>query len=260
MSGECRRIHVSHIPALSDNYMYVFKAQHSQNCCAVDPVEPLKLKAFLDFQKLILTDVFVTHHHWDHAGGNKQLSSMYPGISFHGGDDRIDCLTNFVQPYQQVKVGSLDVTCLFTPCHTKGHMCYYIREGGNTPVLFSGDTLFVGGCGRFFEGSPAMMYKALIVVLGGLPNETLVYCGHEYTVKNLEFARQVDPSNANVAIKLSWAKNKRKHNEATVPSTIGDEKQTNPFMRVEDGGLQSSCGQSDPVEVMKVLRAMKDDF
>ena len=176
---------------------------------------------------------------------------MYPKVSFYGADDRIDCLTHIVQPNEEVKIGSLKISCLFTPCHTSGHMCYYVREGSKTPVVFTGDTLFVAGCGKFFEGTPLMvniihalinifefivfflkkiklciyhfiqMYQALVDVLGKLPKETLVYCGHEYTVKNLEFARYADKHNDRVKDKLAWAKEMRKNMRPTIPTTIG---------------------------------------
>ncbi|PIC47414.1 hypothetical protein B9Z55_006783 [Caenorhabditis nigoni] len=151
-----------------------------------------------------------------------------------------------------------------TPCHTSGHICYFVSDPSNEsepPVLFTGDTLFIAGCGRFFEGTAPQMDTALNKILKVLPEETLVYPGHEYTVANLKFAAHVEPQNPDVAAKLKWAQEQREKGLFTVPSTIFDEKATNPFMRVvESEEVQKTVETNDPIEGMAKLREMKNNF
>ncbi|EFN78964.1 Hydroxyacylglutathione hydrolase, partial [Harpegnathos saltator] len=118
--------------------------------------------------------VLTTHHHWDHAGGNAKLLKIFADLMVYGGDDRIQAINQKVTHNDTFNIGNLSVKCLSTPCHTRGHICYYVT-GGHTPAVFTGDTLFIGGCGRFFEGTADEMYKALIEVLGSLPEETVSY-------------------------------------------------------------------------------------
>uniref|UniRef100_A0A915N6R3 hydroxyacylglutathione hydrolase n=1 Tax=Meloidogyne javanica TaxID=6303 RepID=A0A915N6R3_MELJA len=154
------------------------------------------------------------------------------------------------------------IRALKTPCHTSTHICYYITdEAENQKCVFTGDTLFIGGCGRFFEGTAEEMNYALNENLGKLPDDTKVYCGHEYTIKNLEFALSIEPNNPNILSKVEWAKNLRKQNGFTVPSTIGEEKAFNPFMRVNNFGIQEKLGTLyDPIATMQKLRDLKNKF
>jgi len=249
------------LPALDDNYMYLLIDQNTNKAAIVDPVEPEKVVSAVKEEGVTLTTVLTTHHHWDHAGGNAKMASMVKGLTVYGGDDRIDALTNKVNHGDEFKIGALKVRCLFTPCHTAGHICYFVTgDEGEPPAVFTGDTLFVGGCGRFFEGNPQQMYTALVEILSKLPMETKVYCGHEYTVNNLKFAENVEPNRKEVQDKLAWAQTKRSRNEPTVPSTIGDEKTFNPFMRVLEESVRNHTKESNPVEVMGSLRRAKDSF
>ena len=151
---------------------------------------------------------------------------MLPNLSVYGGDDRIDGLTKKVSHGTELNIGSLSVKCLYTPCHTSGHICYYVTkqdEANGTKAVFTGDTLFLGGCGRFFEGSPDQMNKSLNEILGGLPDDTYVYCGHEYSVANLTFGLHVEPQNQDIINALKNARELREKSppEPTVPSTLG---------------------------------------
>ncbi|KAJ8313834.1 hypothetical protein KUTeg_008395 [Tegillarca granosa] len=187
------------LPALQDNYMYLLIDEDTKECAVVDPVEPDKVLSAVQEEGVKLTSVLTTHHHWDHAGGNKELLKKSPGLAVYGGDKRIDELNNEVNHGNEFKIGSLNVKCLFTPCHTKGHICYFVTGQSNEqPAVFTGDTLFVGGCGRFFEGNEDHMYKALVEILATLPKQT----------------------------------NQRQNNLPTIPSTIEEELTFNPFMRV----------------------------
>jgi hydroxyacylglutathione hydrolase len=140
----------------------------------VDPVEPETVLQAVQDEKANLTTVLTTHHHWDHAGGNKKLLSLMPNLIVYGGDDRIDELKHKVSQGNDFKVGSLKISCLATPCHTTGHICYYVTDAdGGSKAVFTGDTLFMGGCGRFFEGNGQQMNEALNVKLAQLSDETV---------------------------------------------------------------------------------------
>ena len=178
-----------------------------------------------------------------------------PQLKVYGGDTRIPGLTDLLRDGQNLEFGPFSITSIATPCHTSGSLSYLVTgESDSVRAVFTGDTLFVGGCGRFFEGSAKDMYTSLVQKLGCLPKETLVYCGHEYTLKNLEFAQTIEPDNRDLQDKVAWAKTLK----CTIPSTIDQEWKTNPFMRV--GELQLKMGLGDPIETMKQIRARKDVF
>ncbi|KAJ8253933.1 hypothetical protein COCON_G00205450 [Conger conger] len=251
------------LPALTDNYMYLLIDEDTREAAIVDPVEPAKVLDAVKKHRVKLTTVLTTHHHWDHAGGNDKLVKLGPpGLKVYGGDDRVGALTQKISHYSTFKVGSLNVKCLFTPCHTTGHICYFVTKDKSSepPAVFTGDTLFIGGCGKFFEGTADEMYRALIEVLGRLPPETRVYCGHEYTINNLKFARHVEPNNDAVRKKLAWAKETYDNGEPTIPSTVGEEFTYNPFMRVREKSVQDHARKTDPIDTMRSIRKEKDNF
>ncbi|XP_075230781.1 hydroxyacylglutathione hydrolase tenzing norgay isoform X2 [Lycorma delicatula] len=248
------------LPALQDNYMYLIVDESTKEAAIVDPVEPDTVINAVQEEGVHLKSVLTTHHHWDHAGGNKKLVSKVPGLTVYGGDVRVDALTNKVCDGDKINIGNLQVNCMFTPCHTSGHICYFIKPDDQPGAVFTGDTLFIAGCGKFFEGTPAEMYRALIDKLGSLPNDTKVFCGHEYTVSNLKFAQTVEPGNTAILDKLQWANSMRADQQPTVPSTIGEEKETNPFMRVAEKSFQKLANAEDPVAIMGFIRRTKDNF
>lgn len=248
------------LPALQDNYMFMIIDEETKEAAIIDPVEPEKCVSAVREENVKLTHILTTHHHWDHAGGNEDLCKLIKNLTVCGGDDRIGALNKKVEDGDKLKIGNLNVTCIFTPCHTMGHICYLVESGSSVPALFTGDTLFVGGCGRFFEGTPQQMHEALIEKLRKLPESTNVYCGHEYTVKNLQFALHVEPDNKNIQEKLEWAKNRRDRNLPTIPSTIGEEKLYNPFMRTDQPVVQQHVQMTDPIDVMGAIRRDKDNF
>jgi len=260
-----KNMQIQILPALSDNYMYLLVDEKSREAAIIDPVAPdTVIKAVADLQ-VNLTTILTTHHHWDHAGGNKDLLLKVPGLAVLGGDDRIDGVTQFVKDGDTAQIGNLNIKCYTTPCHTTGHICYYVTDSENDEkVVFTGDTLFLGGCGRFFEGTAEQMYTALVEKLGSLPNDTKVYCGHEYSLQNLGFGAHVEPNNQQIQDKINWARGKRELTpaEPTVPSTILEEKQINPFMRVEESSVQDHAKTTGKggIETMRALRAEKDNF
>ncbi|XP_049817584.1 hydroxyacylglutathione hydrolase, mitochondrial isoform X2 [Aethina tumida] len=249
------------LPALTDNYMYLIIDENTKQAAIVDPVAPdTVLKAVKD-AGVNLTKVLTTHHHWDHAGGNEELvKKSDKALQVFGGDDRIGALTNKVKHGDKFTIGDINVECLYTPCHTTGHICYYVTHSNETPAVFTGDTLFIGGCGRFFEGTAEQMYSALIEKLGNLPGNTHVFCGHEYTLQNLKYGQHVEGNNENIIKKIEWAKQKRAEGVPTVPSTIDEEKQINPFMRVSVTSVQKHANCGDPISTMQAIRKEKDNF
>ena len=179
------------IEALQDNYMYLLVDESTKECAAVDPVEPEKVIRVANEHKLTLTKILTTHHHWDHANGNpKLLELLGRHVPVYGGDDRIPALDSKVKHDDSFKLGNLLVSCLFTPCHTTGHICYFVRPENDScaPVVFTGDTLFISGCGRFFEGTADQMYDALINKLGNLPSNTVCNCFISFFLINKYFA------------------------------------------------------------------------
>ncbi|KAG0276393.1 hypothetical protein BGZ95_007601 [Linnemannia exigua] len=245
------------VPVLEDNYAYVLFDEKTSEAAVIDPVEPQKVLHVVQHLNAKLTSVLITHHHWDHTNGNVELLAQKPGLDVYGYDARIPEINYVVKDREEVKVGSLTVQALWTPCHTKGSVCFYVKDGDDCAV-FTGDTLFLSGCGRFFEGTAADMYNSLIHVLATLPVETKVYCGHEYTLANLKFARHVEPDNVHVAQKLQWATDEMV--KSTIPGTIGEELLVNPFLRVNEPSLQASTGKTDPIDVMHDLRELKNNF
>ncbi|KAL6423161.1 hypothetical protein ACFW04_010086 [Cataglyphis niger] len=248
------------LPALQDNYMYLIIDEATQEAAVVDPVDPEAVATAVQQNNIKLTKVLTTHHHWDHAGGNARLLKNFPNLSIYGGDDRIEAINHKITHNDTFHIGNLSVKCLATPCHTRGHICYYVTGEEHPPTVFTGDTLFAGGCGRFFEGTADQMYKALIEILGSLPEETKVYCGHEYTANNLKFGLHVEPENKAIQDKLNWSHIQRANNLPTVPSTIKDEKLTNPFMRVHEPTVMKHAQQNNPIQTMSYLRREKDNF
>ncbi|XP_015109877.1 hydroxyacylglutathione hydrolase, mitochondrial [Diachasma alloeum] len=259
VQGQSMSVHI--LPALQDNFMYLIVDDKTKEAAVVDPVNPTLVASTVEENKFNLTKILTTHHHWDHAGGNENMLKKFKGVQIYGGDDRVEAVNKIVAHGDSFNIGSLKVQCLGTPCHTTGHICYLVSGGDDDPPsVFTGDTLFVGGCGRFFEGTAEQMCKALGEVLGSLPEKTKVFCGHEYTCKNLQFGLTVEPSNENIKNKLEWAEAQRKAQSPTVPSTIEDEKKTNPFMRVHEASVMEHTATTGLVATMASLRREKDNF
>jgi hydroxyacylglutathione hydrolase len=228
----------------------------------VDPVDAEKVYTRAKELQVTISTILTTHSHWDHAGGNRSLVDLIQEnekrqVAVVGGPgDAVEAQTKTVSGGDSVQIGELLVKVYFTPCHTRDHVLYHCQD-----ALFTGDTLFIAGCGRFFSGSPAEMDHALNEVVAKLPEETKIYCGHEYTASNLRFAAHVEPNNEVVQKKLAWAIEKTKAGAPTVPSTVKEELATNPFMRVTEPAVQKFAnGEKDPAKVMGVVRAAKDTF
>jgi len=244
----------------SDNYAYLVTDDKSKDAIIIDPANPEEVAPVLREQihakKIYLAAIMNTHHHWDHAGGNIKLSA-HPGIKVPkiiGGKD-CEGVTFTPQDGESFKIGDISIKALYTPCHTQDSICW-LMEDTTGRVIFTGDTLFHGGCGKFFEGTAAEMHTALNKTLAAVPDDTVVYPGHEYTKSNVRFAMSVLPSDAVKKLQAFAEENK----ETQGKFTIGDEKKHNVFMRVDDPEIQKATGKTDPVEVMGALRQLKNNF
>lgn len=250
------------IPLLRDNYGYLLVCQKTNSAAIVDPSEAEPAWQRIEQEQVSLTAILNTHHHRDHTGGNegllaKQSLQVYGHKSDQG---RIPGLTHGVDEGDVIQIGELKGKVLFIPGHTTGHVAYLF---GN--ALFSGDCLFTAGCGRLFEGTPEMMHASLKKLMA-LPDDTRVYCGHEYTESNLRFAMSVEPKNLKLVSRFERVQALRARGASTVPATLEEEKQTNPFLRWDSKEIQASVKarisdqRLDPVSVFATVRKLKDSF
>jgi hydroxyacylglutathione hydrolase len=255
-------MNVTPIPCLKDNFAYLIHKQGAE-ALVVDPSEAEPVVRALESSGLRLTGILNTHHHYDHVGGNSELTRRYGALPVYGHASdrgRIPEQTEFLEHDAEFTAAGIAFRVLHIPGHTLGAIAY-IAEG----CVFTGDTLFAAGCGRLFEGTPAMMYESLNVKLSSLPDTTRVYFGHEYTESNLKFAAHVEPSNAAVSEKAQRVQALRSSGQWTTPSTLAEEKLTNPFMRCDSAEIQESVASrltvtADPVAVLGAVRAAKDSF
>ncbi len=245
------------VPCLSDNYAYLLIPDGTKKAIVVDPSEAEPIVQALEREGLELVAILDTHHHPDHVGGNAELRAKYrvPVYAHASDEHRIPALTDKVEEGKPFTIEGLAFSVLHVPGHTTGAVTYVV-EG----CAFTGDTLFVAGCGRLFEGTPEMMNVSLNDKLAKLPGDTKVYCGHEYTVGNLKFAIHAEPDNAAAKDKLARAEAARKRGEATVPSTMSEELATNPFLRVAESSLAARYGGGSPASVLGAVREAKDSF
>lgn len=249
---------VTIVPCLSDNYAYLVRPDGEKKAFVVDPSEAAPVIAAVEREGLELVGIVNTHHHLDHVGGNAGLVERFGKldvVAFEGDKGRVPEQTKGVGHKGEFDLAGLHVRCLHVPGHTTGAISYVV-DG----AVFTGDTLFVSGCGRLFEGTAADMNASLNEKLAALPPETRVYCGHEYTVANLRFAAEVDPDNEAIRAALEEAKAKRERGEPTVPSTLARELATNPFMRVREDALKKRYGADAPAAVLGAVRAAKDGW
>lgn len=254
------------VPQLSDNYAYLLVDPASNEAGVVDCAEAAAVLAEVERRHLHLIAVLATHHHFDHVGGNLDLVAAVPGLHLYGSATdapRIPGITDRLRAGDQVSIGGFRGTALFIPAHTSGHLAYHFPT---ERAVFTGDTLFVGGCGRLFEGDAAQMMASL-ARLAALPDDTRVFCGHEYTEKNLLFAATLEPGNRAVQRKLTHVQGLRRAGAPTVPSTIAEERETNPFLRTDSPELAATVRArvpdlppGDRVALFGAVRALKDRF
>jgi hydroxyacylglutathione hydrolase len=247
---------IERIPTLRDNYSYLLVCEATREAAIVDAPESAPVLARVAAANARVVAILSTHHHPDHSAANPELAKRFgaPVYGHHSDADRIPGFTTGLERGDRVKVGQSEAEVLFIPAHTRAHIAYHFAADR---ALFCGDTLFAAGCGRLFEGTPQMMFDAMRV-LAALPDDTRVFCGHEYTQSNLKFAAHADPGNRAVAAKQARVAEVRAraaadwHDatpaEMTVPSTLAEERETNVFLRA---ATAADLGR---------LRALKDAF
>jgi hydroxyacylglutathione hydrolase len=250
-------LQIERIPTFVDNYTYLVICEETREAAVIDAPEADPVVQRVNDTGATVTQILSTHHHPDHAMANPELAERYgvPVIGHVSDAARLAGFTQGVDEGDTVSVGRETARVLFIPSHTTGHVAYVFDDA---KAVFTGDMLFAGGCGRLFEGTPEMMYTALCEKLSKLADDMRVFCGHEYTESNLQFAAHVEPDNSSIRDKLEAVQKIRANAaadwhdataaEMTIPSTIGEEKQTNPFMRARDA---AELGER---------RALKDSF
>lgn len=254
------------LPAFSDNYLWLW--QQDLMAVVVDPGDAAPVLQALAKEGLKLAAILVTHHHADHVGGVRELHLATGAQVFGPAREEVPAPFTPVMQGDHLSLLNQTVQVLDVPGHTAGHVAYFLADAQPSPVLFSGDTLFSGGCGRIFEGTPAQMLASLDQ-LAALPASTRVCCAHEYTLSNLQFALAVDPSNTDLQTYMAHCQQLRAQGTPTLPAQLGTELQINPFLRArltrvrhavaQHAGL-SALEQTDDVAVFAALREWKNDF
>lgn len=255
---------VTAIPIFNDNYIWVILNTQLQEALVVDPGDAAPLLAYLKANQLRLAGIVITHHHPDHIGGVDEVQAAQPKpVPVYGPKtDRIPQVNQPLAHDDTLKIESfgLELRVLFTPGHTRDHLCYYEP---NKQWLFCGDTLFSAGCGRLFEGTAQQMYESL-ATFAPLPDKTKVYCTHEYTLNNLAFAALADPNNETLQMHKDHVAALRAQEKSSLPSTLGLERQINPFLRADSPELAENLAKirgispKPGIETFAALRAWKD--
>ncbi|MEO0534744.1 MAG: hydroxyacylglutathione hydrolase [Cyanobacteria bacterium P01_A01_bin.123] len=254
---------VYRLNALSDNYVFLLHDSERQEAAVVDPAEAGPVLTQLEQLGATLIAIFNTHHHGDHVGGNRALLDRFPEAVVYGGAEdrgRIPGQHHFLQEGDTVPFAGRTAQVFFVPGHTRAHIAYYFPSTPNDEGhLFCGDTLFAGGCGRLFEGTPTQMVDSL-EKLRQLPDDTQIWCAHEYTLNNLKFAITVDADNLALQQRFKQVQQARQNQQATVPSRLGIEKQTNPFLRWDQPALKIAVNGKNSIQTFARIRGLKDRF
>lgn len=251
-------LHIKSIPAFNDNYIWLIE-NSDRRCAVVDPGDAQPVLAYLRQQELTLEAILITHHHHDHIGGVAELVRQYPHVDVVGpAQEPIPTLTHPVEDGDQIELFDERFMVLGLPGHTLGHIGYV-----GDSKLFCGDVLFSAGCGRVFEGTMEQMFSSLNKLLT-LPEETEIYCAHEYTASNVAFAMAVEPDNEQLQIYRDTVIRMRAQGQATLPTTLQRQKWVNPFLRTEVPSVIKSVAnrteQHDPLAIFSALREWKNEF
>lgn len=251
---------VRQFACLQDNYGYLIRCSETGACAAIDTPEAGRVLSEARAMGWEVSEIWNTHHHWDHAGGNAEIRSETGAavIAPAGEVETIGHVDRPVSHGDRVRLGRQEAEVIDVGGHTLGHVAYWFRQAN---VAFVGDALFALGCGRLFEGTPQQMHASLSR-LKALPDDTVIYCAHEYTAANAEFALSVDPENAALQTYAERVAVLRERGEPTVPTTIGAERGANPFLRWDDPALRDRLGleRAEDWEVFAEVRRRKDVF
>jgi hydroxyacylglutathione hydrolase len=255
-------VQIISLPVLKDNYTYLVVCPETRKACVIDSPDAPLIRQTVKKLGIELVAILNTHHHWDHIGANEDLLSKQK-LEVYGSyydENRIPGITKRVKQGDSVQIGSIYFQVLDVPGHTLGHVAYYTKG-----ALFCGDTLFVASCGRLFEGTPVQMFDSL-EKLKKLPQDTLLYCAHEYSQKNLEFALTLEPDNQALQQKYQQVLDLRSRDESTVPTALSEELSYNPFLRTNNLQLKQKMVEkgykslNKEVDVFAALRDLKDKY
>ncbi|MBN9090120.1 MAG: hydroxyacylglutathione hydrolase [Reyranella sp.] len=253
-------LEIVRIPVLSDNYVWLMREPQSGSVGVIDPAVAGPVLAEAEKRRWKITHILNTHHHGDHVGGNREIKEATGCtiVGFARDKARIPGIDVTVEDGDRYRFGEAEAEVFFIPGHTSGHIAYAFKE---QRALFCGDTIFALGCGKMFEGTPQQFWHSL-ERLRGLPDDMRVYCAHEYTQSNARFAVTIETDNQQLMARRESIDAARARNEATVPSLLGEEKRTNPFLRADKPSVQKAVGMlgQDPVKVFAEVRHRKDVF
>ena len=250
------------LPAFDDNYLWLL--HDGQHALVVDPGDAAPVQAMLQTLNLTLDSILVTHHHADHVGGVAELREAHDATVYGPATERIPVPFTPLREGDAPKALGLSWQVIDVPGHTAGHIAFFNPDVNGQPILFCGDTLFSGGCGRLFEGTPAQMLDSLNK-LAALPTNTVVCCTHEYTLANLRFALAVEPGNADLQAYYTQCVKTRALGQPTLPTSVANEQQINPYLRTRQAAVQAAARTFDPaadsdVAVFAALRQWKNQF
>ena len=251
---------IESIEAFTDNYIWLVTT--NEGSIVIDPGESSNVINYLDNNQLDLKAIFITHHHFDHTGGINEITSYYP-VNVFGPINNVETINKRLKDGDRVSIIGIDFEIIEIPGHTLDHIAYFSENNGN-PILFCGDTLFAAGCGRVFEGTFEQMYES-IIKLKNLPINTKIYCGHEYTLSNLEFAKEAEPFNQDTLSRYNNVLKLREKGTPSIPSLLSTELKTNPFLRCDNKEVQENISTKfktikESKEIFKALRLWKDNF
>jgi len=251
------------IPAFNDNYIWALTVPGSDKVAVVDPGDAEAVSRFLNENNLQLTTILITHHHHDHTGGVAQLCAEHSVTVYGPANSPFEGITHKLRDGEQINLMGLTLNIREVPGHTLDHISYYLA--GDEPQLFCGDTLFLAGCGRLFEGSAEQMHRAM-EYFKHLPDSTQVYCTHEYSLANLAFAAAVEPTNNHIKEAIQHCTQLRQSGQPTLPTDIATEKQINPFLRYSEAPIRQSAEQfagkplTSEVAIFAMIREWKNQF
>ena len=253
-------LNIDIIPCLQDNYSFVVHDTETGTVAVIDPSEFKPIDNFIEKKFKKIDYIFNTHHHFDHTGGNLDLKKKYKTkiIGSKKDEKRIPGIDTMISDNENFKLGNIEFKIFLIPGHTSGHICFYAK---NEKVIFTGDTLFSLGCGRVFEGTHIEMLESLNFIKK-LPTDTKIYCGHEYTKKNLDFCIKYEVNNNSLEEKKKWIISRLSQKQPTIPTTVKEELDTNIFLRCDNFDVKKSLSMenSTELEVFKKLRDLKDVF